>query len=164
MLNRRVRRRPSTPHIFYIGSGRQVSCSSTTCARNLHVNNGPLPRIGGCLCRPGTSVVGTNYFSLIRRQFNIARINPDDRLFISTAPITSFPNEKFTVRTVNNVGGGSVGQLLGNAGRTGVTMHGFPLATPRLHGGLGLTSNNPICLFNAAVRNYSRILLHASGV
>lgn len=118
------------------------------------------PRLGSCLCRPGTSILGTNTFHDLSSLCGIRGLRPGDRLCASSRFLPSFPNHGFQVASSYNFNGGRIGRVLTTRGGTGLAIHGFPTAITRLHGQLGLTRKKNACLFTAALTSRGGMLVH----
>lgn len=120
--------------------------------------------LNGCLCRPGTSLLGTNTFHDVTTTCSIGGLRPGDRLCASSARVRNFPNEAFHVVGQYDLGGGRVGRGLSSLGGTGVAIHGFPTAITRLHGHVGLTRKKSACLFTDALGSKRGVLVHYKGI
>lgn len=120
-------------------------------------------RIKACLCRPGTTVLGTNTFHSLARACPITGLRLGDRLCASISLIPSFPKHHFQIRTMSNFKGGRLGTFLVSVSGTGVAVHGFPLSITRLHGHLGLGRKKSSCVFTAALSNKRGILVEKGG-
>lgn len=123
----------------------------------------PTNRMNACLCRPGTSILGTNTFGRVTIQAKIGGLRIGDRLCASSRLISSFPNHEFQISRILSFAKGLYGKLSGAVPRTGVAIHGFPLSMRRLHGQAGVASKNRICLFTAALISKRGILIGYSG-
>ncbi len=116
------------------------------------------------LCRPGDSVVGTNYFHLPTMHCKLSGLRHGARLCASSGLIPSFPKHIFRIGGVSKFNGGRLGHLSSRLGGTGVTMHGFPRHPRTLHGHLGVTSKNSTCLFTAALSSRGQIVVRKRGI
>lgn len=120
-------------------------------------------RVKACLCRPGTSVLGTNTFHDVTSSFRLDGLRTGDRLCASGRQVRGFPKHVFQVANCSNLGGGRLGGVLGKLSGTGVAAHGFPRSMTRLQGQLGLASKNSVCLFTAALGSREGVVVQYRG-
>ena len=99
------------------------------------------------LYEPNASVMKAGCFEEVARAFGVAPVAPNSHLFVSGAPVGSFPGRSFAIDAVSTMGKRELRAALAGLDRANVAVRNFPMPAATLKRRLGLRDGGDVFLF-----------------